>query len=138
MSEEPFRPPPEPDPTTAPFWDAARRGELVVQRCRRCGLWVHYPRAVCPGCMESDLSFEAVSGRGSVYSFTWAHRPSGQAFAPRVPYVVALVELEEGVRLMTTLVDARPDDVAVGRPVRLAGFEPTVEDGPPVPVFSLA
>ena len=133
-----FRPAPEADPITRPFWEAAERGELAVQRCPACGRWIHYPRAVCLGCGGTQLSFEPVSGNGTLYSWSWAHRPAGRAFADKQPYLVALVELEEGVRMMTTLDDVDPDDLTVGMPVRLSRFEPTAEDGPPVPIFMVA
>ena len=132
-----MKPGPEPDPLTEPFWEAARRGRLVIQRCGGCRRFIHYPRVVCPSCLSHDLAFEEASGRGSIYSFTWAHRPAGRAFADALPYLVVLVELEEGVRLMTTIPGADPDAVVVGAPVHLLRFEPTADDGPPVPVFAL-
>jgi uncharacterized OB-fold protein len=109
----------------------------VIQRCRSCSQWIHYPRVVCPSCLSGDLAFEPVAGTGTVYSYTWAHRAAGRAFADAVPYLVAIVELDEGVRLMTTMADASHDDVAVGKAVTLAGFEETAEGGPPVPIFRL-
>ena len=133
-----WRPAPEADPITRPFWEAAERGELVVQRCSSCDRWIHYPRVVCPGCSGSTLTFEPVSGDGTLYSWSWAHRPAGRAFAERAPHLVAMVELEQGVRMMTTLDDVDPEHLTVGAPVRLSRFEKTAEDGPPVPIFRLA
>jgi len=112
MSERPY---PVPDRDTAPFWEGARRGELRIQRCTACGRFIFYPRAVCPRCMADSLEWVAASGRGSVYSFTEVHRTSDE-FRAEVPFVVGLVELEEGVRMMARLDIPEP---AVGMPVQV-------------------
>jgi uncharacterized OB-fold protein len=88
--------------------------------------------------MSTALSFAPASGRGVVYSYTWAHRPGGRAFVGQEPYPIVVVELAEGVRMMTSLPGVSHDDLRVDAPVELAGFEPTAEDGPPVPVFRLS
>jgi hypothetical protein len=99
---------PVPTPETRPFWDAARRHELMLPRCRTCGKLHYYPRASCPHCLAGDLAWERVSGRGRLHTFTIVYRgqrgfPLGEA------YVLAMVELDEGPRMMTNLVG-----VAVG------------------------
>ena len=113
MSEY-MKPLPKPTPTSRPFWDAARRHELKLQRCSACAAFIYYPRERCPHCFSDRLSWERVSGRGKVYSYTVVRRASSRAFAE--PYVLAIVELDEGPR-MTTNIDAAPEKVKVGMPV---------------------
>jgi len=116
------RPKPRPTELTKPFWDAARRHELHLQRCSSCGRHVFYPRFSCPYCGARTLEWVRASGRATVYSYTVARRPTHAAFADRVPYVIAIVSLEEGPRMTTNVVGCSPDDVAIGMPVR-AAFE---------------
>ena len=108
---------PQPSPVSQPFWEAARRHELVLQRCSGCEAHVFYPRYNCPHCGSRDLEWVKTSGRGTVYSYTVARRPTHQAFADRVPYVIAIVELEEGPRLTTNIVGCEPEAVRIGMPV---------------------
>lgn len=123
------RPYPEPDGETRPFWDSIAEGRLRLQRCSACGRHVFYPRSVCPHCMSAQLDWIDASGRASVYSFTVVHRaPPG--FADEAPYVVALVELAEGPRMLTRLLDVDPGDAAVGMAVELA-----IGGDPPLPYF---
>jgi uncharacterized OB-fold protein len=116
--EDPTRPYPVPDGDTAPFWEAARLGRLRIQRCRACGRAVFYPRAVCPHCTSAELEWIDASGRGSVHSFTVVHR-APEDFRDEAPYVVALVDLEEGVRMMARITGSEPDQVAIGLPVQV-------------------
>lgn len=104
MSERPY---PVPDRDTAPFWEGARQGELRIQRCTACGRHLFYPRAVCPHCMADSLEWVAAAGTGTVYSFTEVHRTS-EEFRAEVPFVVGLIELTEGVRMMARLDVAEP------------------------------
>jgi uncharacterized OB-fold protein len=113
------RPLPVPSDLTQPFWDAARRRELQVQRCRACGTHVFYPRHLCTTCGSSDLEWVQVSGRGTVFTYTVAHRPTHPGFADLVPYAIAVVELEEGPKLTTNIVGIDPNDVVVGLPVQV-------------------
>ena len=120
------RPHPEPDGETLPFWEALAEGRLCIQRCGECHEYVFYPRSVCPHCMSAQLAWVLVSGRGTVYSYTVVHRaPPG--FEADVPYVVALIELDEGPRLMTRL---EADEVRIGMAVELAAA-----GNPPLPYF---
>ncbi|MGH7933905.1 MAG: Zn-ribbon domain-containing OB-fold protein [Candidatus Binataceae bacterium] len=114
MSEY-IKPLPKPSPTSRPFWEAAKRHELTLQRCGGCRALVFYPRERCPQCFSDQLSWERVSGRGKVYSYTVVRRASTRSFAD-APYVLAIVELDEGAR-MTTNVVAPPESVKVGMPV---------------------
>jgi uncharacterized OB-fold protein len=110
---------PVPDAVTQPFWEGVAEGVLRLQRCRACGRHVFYPRAVCPSCMACDLEWVEASGSGEVHSFTVVHRAPPD-HRDEVPYVVALVDLDEGVRMMTRLVDVAPAAVSVGMPVEVA------------------
>jgi uncharacterized OB-fold protein len=110
---------PVPDAVSQPFWDGVAEGVLRVQRCRDCGRYVFYPRAVCPFCMSAGLEWVEASGAGRVHSFTVVHRAPPD-YRDEAPYVVALVQLEEDVRMMTRLVDVEPGAVAVDMPVELA------------------
>ena len=116
------RPLPQPSPLSRPFWDGARSRELWVQRCRSCGSHIFYPRYLCPRCSSSEIEWVRASGRGTVFTYTVARRPTHPAFADRVPYVIAVVELAEGPKLTTNIVDVDPDDVAIGLAVE-ASFE---------------
>jgi uncharacterized OB-fold protein len=128
---------PVPDPESAPYWDAAAEGRLVFQRCRQCDHAYLYPRAACPRCWSSDPEWVDTSGRGHVYSFTVVHRNDLPPFRDRLPYLVAVVELEEGPRLATNLVECDPADVWCGMAVRVAFREETDGEGSSVrvPVF---
>ena len=97
------RPVPDPDAAGAPFWASCARHELTVQTCSSCGSRRHPPRPMCPRCRSFSSSFEPASGRGTVWSWVVAHQPVLAAFAEDVPYTVAVVELEEGVRMIGRL-----------------------------------
>jgi uncharacterized OB-fold protein len=113
-------PVPVPTPETRPFWAAARRHELSLQRCRACGAHVFYPRAACPHCLGADLEWRRVSGRGRLHTFTVVHRGQ-KGFPLGPPYVIAIVELDEGPRMMTNLVGIEPDPakLEIGMPVEV-------------------
>lgn len=105
---------PHPSPLTEPFWAACRRRELMVQRCEACGVLAFYPRSTCPVCGSTALAWQPVSGRGSLYTFTVARRPTHRRLAGRVPYVIAVVELDEGPHLTSTVVDVDVDALRIG------------------------
>lgn len=106
------------DPVLTRFTEALAGQRLELPRCTGCGTLLWYPRARCPHCTSPDLAWEALSGKGTVYSFTVNRRGYGE-FADIGPYVIAYVELAEGPRVMA-LVDDAPESVRVGAPVRLA------------------
>jgi uncharacterized OB-fold protein len=109
------KPVPQPSKTSRPFWEAAKRHELMLQRCEACGKFIYYPRARCPHCFSGRLLWRKCSGKGTLYSFTVVHRPSTRLFAD-APYVLAIVELEEGPRMTTNIV-APPEKLKVDMPV---------------------
>jgi uncharacterized OB-fold protein len=114
MSEY-LKPLPKPTPTSRPFWEAAKRHELKIQHCGACGKYVYYPRDRCPHCFADQLAWKQVSGRGKVYSYTVVRRASARSFAD-APYVLAIVQLDEGPRLTSNIV-APPEKVRVEMPV---------------------
>lgn len=111
------RPLPQPSVLTQPFWDAAARHELVHPRCDDCGQAFFPPHLVCQKCRSSAWSWVESAGRGTVYSFTIVHRAPQPGFDP--PYVLAVVDLDEGLELMTNLVGVDPDEVRIGQRVRV-------------------
>ena len=125
----------EPQPTalTAPFWDATREQRLLVQWCEECDAGIYYPRWACPTCLGGDLTWKESTGRGELYTFNVLHQAANPMMADMVPYVVALVELDEGVRMLTNIVDTPHDDLKVGMAVTVA-WEP-LSDGRHLPVF---
>ena len=118
-------------PPTEGFWLAAARGELAIQTCLVCGHEQHPPRATCGACGSSDLEFRAKSGRGNIYSFTVVVRALIAELREQVPYVLVLVDLDDGPRVMSLLRSA-PDEAHVGMAVQIA-FESV--GGLTLPVF---
>jgi len=119
-------PAPEPNPETKPFWDAATEGRLLIKKCVTCGQVHFYPRAICPFCGSDKTEWVTASGRGTVYSYSVMRRVP-------IPYALAYVTLEEGVTMMTNIVDGDLDAIRIGQRVTVA-FKPS-EGGPPVPMF---
>ena len=121
------KPLPIPSLESRPFWDACRRGELVIQRCDQCSAFVFPPRPLCDVCLGTSLSWTRSTGRGRVFSYVVYHRVYHQAFAPEIPYVVAIVELDEGVRLLSNIVGCPPEQVRCELPVEVV-FERVTDD----------
>jgi uncharacterized OB-fold protein len=124
------------DPASAPYWAAAREGRLLIAKCASCQRVHHYPRALCPHCWSEDVAPVQASGRGTLYTFSTVYVNDLEPFRQRLPYVAALVELDEGPRLMTTIEGADPADLRVGMPV-VAGFRPVDEDDPDSPFLTV-
>lgn len=124
----------DPDGLSAGFWEAARRHELVIQRCAECGTFRHYPQLLCPQCWSPAWSWTPVAPHGVVESYAIAHRAFHPAWAGRVPYAVVTATLDVGVRLVGDLPHADTARVAVG-----AGVDVVFDDLPglTVPRFRL-
>ncbi|TFG93924.1 MAG: Zn-ribbon domain-containing OB-fold protein [Myxococcales bacterium] len=129
------RPRPRPTEWSEGFWQGCARGELVIQRCDECLRLRHYPQPLCPHCRGAQASWQPVSGRGEIYSYAVCHRAFHPAFADALPYVVATVELEEGVRMVTDLAGVDPGELRIGMPVQVC-FE-RVDDELVLPRFRL-
>ena len=105
---------PTPDLETQPFWDAAREERLLIKHCNACGKYHFYPRPFCPYCWSDDVEWFEASGRATLYTWSVVHRNDLPPFPERLPYVAAVVDLEEGPRVMTNIVDCDPADLRIG------------------------
>ena len=130
---EPTRFEPPSSPLTEPFWAATRTRQLLVQWCIDCDQPIFYPREACPSCLGTDLEWRPSSGTGTVYAVSVQHRPANPTMASRVPYAVALIDLDDGIRLMSNVVDLDPEAVAPGLAVEVT-WEP-MSDGRHLPQF---
>ncbi len=117
MSADVTHPRPQVDWETRAYWEGCARHELLLQRCRRCDALRHRPRALCPACLSSEVEWVRAAGRGTVHTFTVTQQNQLPGFREAVPYVLAYVELEEGVRLLTNVVGCEPHEVRIGMPV---------------------
>ena len=127
---------PQPTPETAPYWEAANRGELKIQYCNTCAQHFFYPRAACPRCGSTDVSWVRASGRATLHTYLINHRPA-PGFEEDAPYAIAIVELEEGPRMMTNIVGVAntPEELELDMPLEVR-FEPRGKEGEQmVPVF---
>jgi len=122
-------PAPEANPETKAFWDGAAKGALLLKKCRACGEAHYYPRTLCPFCGSDATEWQAAAGTGTLYSYSVMRRAE-------VPYAIAYVTLDEGVTMMTNLVDCDFDRLKIGQRVKVV-FTPT-DGGPPVPTFTPA
>ncbi len=124
---------PKPTPETQPYWDAANRRELAIQRCTSCGKAFFYPRSACPACYSQQVEWFVASGRARLHTYLISHRPA-PGFAEQVPYAIAVVELEEGPRMMTNIVgvDNTPENLVLDMDLEV-DFEP--RGAQLVPVF---
>jgi len=122
---------------SAPYWQGAREDRLLLQRCRDCGVLRFFPRYLCTACGSDRVDWTEVSGRGTVHSFTIVHRAAFPEFQARTPYVVALIDLEEGPRMMTNIVGRDALKVAIGGAVTVT-FEARGTEGAKVPQFRRA
>lgn len=121
------RPLPQPTDITRPYWEAAARNQLVVQQCAACGCRQFYPREFCIVCMSGDIRWTACSGKGTIYTYTVNHRGANAYMKDKTPYAVAVVDLDEGVRMLANIIDSPLEDIAIGRRVRVT-FERVSED----------
>jgi len=125
MSSTNTTPVPVPRPETIHFWEGCKVGEFRLQKCNSCGKIIFYPRAICTECMSQDLSWIKSTGKGQVYTFSIHFRGATPAF--KTPYVVALVDLEEGVRVMTNIINCDVNDVKIGMNVKVT-FESLTDE----------
>ncbi|MDO9072476.1 MAG: Zn-ribbon domain-containing OB-fold protein [Rubrivivax sp.] len=130
------KPLPVVDPESAPYWSALKDKRLILKRCRDCGRHHFYPRALCPHCHSDALDWADARGTGSIYSFTIARRPAGPAFKADAPYVVAVIDLDEGARMLTNIVIDDVEAVRIGQ--RVTVHFDAVTDDITLPKFKLA
>ncbi|GMV54621.1 MAG: hypothetical protein AMXMBFR6_04260 [Betaproteobacteria bacterium] len=114
-------------PETEVYWQAAAKGKLMVKRCRDCGEYHHYPRSICPHCFSDNTEWCEARGTGTIYTYSVLWRTPA-------PYAIAYVTLDEGVSMMTNIVDCDLKGIRIGQKVRVT-FKPT-DGGPPMPMFT--
>jgi uncharacterized OB-fold protein len=112
---------------TREFWDGTRDHKLLLRHCRACDHVHYYPRNFCPSCWSDDVDWVEASGRGTLYTWSTVYSNDLPPFHEQIPYVAAIVELEEGPRMMTRIVDCDDDDIVMGMSLR-ARFEPLDDD----------
>jgi hypothetical protein len=123
---------PQPDPETERWWEAANEDRLLMGHCPACGRHHFYPRPFCPRCHEADVEWVEASGEATLYTWSVVHRNDLPPWPDRVPYVAAVVELAEGPKMMTRLVDCEPEQLEVGMPLALTFVDHTDEQRLPV------
>jgi uncharacterized OB-fold protein len=121
------------DDFTKAFWRAAQRGELLIRRCDDCGEAHYYPRPFCPGCWSSNVRWEPASGRAVLYTYSTVYENDLPPFADQVPYVAAVVDLDEGPRMSTQVVECDVASLRIGLPLEVAFRR--VTDDVTLPVF---
>jgi uncharacterized OB-fold protein len=129
------RPLPTPTTDSTPYWQASNAGKLVIQRCVACGRHQFYPRAFCTSCLAPHPEWVESSGLGRIYSYTICRIPGHPSMATKVPYAIAMIDLDEGVRMLTNIVDCDIDKVALGARVKTC-FE-RINDEFNLPQFTL-
>ncbi|BBX94207.1 MULTISPECIES: Zn-ribbon domain-containing OB-fold protein [Mycolicibacterium] len=124
------------DPASAPYWEAARQGRLLIAECAACGAVHHYPRPFCPWCWSEDVHPVQAAGTGTLYTYSTVFVNDLAPFKEQLPYVAALVELDEGPRLMTTIEGVDSQKLRVGMPVT-AVFRPVDDSDPASPYLTI-
>lgn len=127
------RPIPKASPVSRFYWEKAAEGELWLQKCQECSKFIFYPRVICPQCFGDKLEWVPASGKGKVYTYTVIYRTDLAAFAHKLPYIYAIVELDEGPRMSANVINCPADEVHVGLPVEVVFEE--IEPGVKLPQF---
>ncbi len=115
------------EPESEPYWAALREGRLLLRRCADCGAYHHYPRPFCPHCWSDDVEWVDAAGGATLYSHSMVFVNDLPPFGPQVPYIAAVVELDEGPRMMTRVVDCDPAELKIGMRLRLR-TEPVTDE----------
>jgi uncharacterized OB-fold protein len=118
---------PSPDLETQPFWDGCKEGRFLIRHCNACGEDHFYPRPFCPTCWSDDVAWKEASGRATLYTFSIVHQNDLPPFGERVPYVAAIVDLEEGPRVMTNIEGVEHDALRIGMPL-VVDYKPISDD----------
>jgi uncharacterized OB-fold protein len=113
------RPLPETQPWSKPFWEGTKQGKLLIQHCQDCNTNIFYPRKVCPECWSKNMDWITASGKAKVYMFSTAYDMVEPKFMADLPYTVAYVNLEEGIRMMTRIVECAPTDIHIDMEVEV-------------------
>ncbi len=121
------KPLPQPTPWSQPFWAGCREGRLLIQHCGDCDQYVFYPKLFCPFCLSKNLNWIESTGRGKIYSYTAVHSYQPSEFTADVPYVIAIILLDEGVRLMSNIIECQPEQVRCDMDVEVV-FDKVTEE----------
>lgn len=121
------KPLPTPSPWSKPFWDGCKRHELLIQVCNECQKPIFYPKLFCPHCLSPDLEWVKASGKGKVYTYSIVYSYPPAAFVHDVPYVVAVIKLDEGVQMMSNVIEIKPEDVKCDMEVEVV-FDDVTEE----------
>ena len=115
------------DELSKPFWEGTKRHELLIQRCKRCSGYVWYPREVCTTCFSPDMEWTRMSGKGRLYTYTVIHQPANPVFRPDVPYIYAMIQLDEGPHMVSNLVECPVDEAHIDMPLEAVFDDVTPE-----------
>ena len=121
------KPLPVVQPWSNTFWEGAKQHKLLIQECKDCGIKIFYPRKYCPECLSSNLGWSEAIGKAKVFSYSITMAGVEERFAEDLPFVLALVDLDEGVRMMTNIVDCKPEEVSIGMDVEVVFKDVTDE-----------
>ena len=127
MNAEYVKPLPAMQPWSKPFWDGTRQHQLLIQQCKTCNARIFYPRNVCPECWSSELGWAQASGRGKVFCYTVTLTGVEAKFAADLPYVLAMIDLDEGIRMMGNVIECDPEQVSIGMEVEVVFDDVTPE-----------
>jgi len=137
MMSDQMKPLPIPDGDSRIYWQGCKEEKLLIQKCGDCSKHIFYPRVVCPHCLSEQIEWVEASGKGTIYSYTIARRAGGPAFKEDVPYAVALVQLDEGVRMFANIINTDIEQISCDMPVevifeergdfKLPMFQPTIK-----------
>lgn len=119
MRRKYLKPLPEILPETREYWEAAKRHDLLLQKCMDCGQIIYFPRFICFKCLSENLGWFKASGYGIIYSYTIIRQPAHQSFEQDVPYVYAIIEVDEGSRMISNIVNIDPEKVKIGMKVKV-------------------
>lgn len=123
MNFDMTKPLPEVQPWSQKFWDGTKERKLLIQVCKDCNSKIFYPRKYCPECWSGKLDWIEASGKGKIYTFSTAYGMVEPRFMDELPYTIAYVDLDEGVRLMTRIVDCDPKEIKIGMEVEVTFFQ---------------
>ena len=110
---------PQATPETKTYWEGCRQHQLLIQQCSKCSKYQFYPRIICTACMSNNIEWVKASGCGHIVSYTIVRRAISEAYAADVPYVIALIQLDEGPTMMSNVINFEPDKIVIGMPVEV-------------------
>ena len=101
------------------FWESIKQHKFIIQKCKKCSKYIFYPREFCPYCLSSNLKWVQATEYGTIHTYSIIYRPPFSAFKENIPYNIAIIELDEGVRLMGTIINCNNNEIKIGRKVKI-------------------